>query len=164
MKNITIGVTEANRKLALLTRYYAERGGGDECGFGMTPADALASLEKRERASHLKFDDDLSEEVAFLALGAGEYLRDVLPRPDLSGFGGYMGLISEVIRCAPLLLERWRHVKDEFGGVWLYDVTERFGREWAQVLLESKPQNPEDFLEHVIADETRKWEAASALT
>lgn len=164
MKNITIGVTEANRKLALSTRYYAERGDGDQCGFGMTPADALASLEKRERASHLKFDDDLSEEIAFLALGAGEYLRDVCSRTDLSSFGGYMGFISEVVRCAPLLLERWRHMTDEFGGVWLYDVTERFGREWAQVLLESKVEKPEDFLECIIADEMQKWDIASKST
>ncbi|MBS0432941.1 MAG: hypothetical protein JSS21_11140 [Proteobacteria bacterium] len=81
---------------------------------------------------------------------------------DLSKFGGYMGFITEAVRHAPMLLERWRLMTDDFGGVWLYDVTERFGREWAQVLLESKLEGAEDLLENIIVDEMKKWEGVPA--
>ena len=58
----------------------------------------------------------------------------------------------------PLLSERWRRVNaEEFGGVWLYDVTERFGREWAKELLNSTGENPVELLESIIIDEMEKW-------
>lgn len=157
MKNVTIGDTLANRKAATLARYYAIREGETEYSYGATPAGALANLEKRDSLAQLLLDDDLPEEIAFLALGAGAHLREVHSPRDLDKFGGYMGLISDVVRCAPLLAARSRRMADDFDGVWLYDITERFGREWAEALLEGNPSSPEEFLEYVIADEMNKW-------
>ncbi len=157
MKNVTIGDTLANREAATLARYYAIREGETEYSYGASPADALANLEKRDNLAQLKLADDLSEEIAFLALGAGEHLREVSSPRDLDKFGGYMGVISEVVRCAPLLAKRSRQMPDDFCGVWLYDITERFGREWSEALLEGNPSSPEEFLEYVIADELNKW-------
>lgn len=157
MKNITIGQVGAEWSVASSGRYYAQRGEGEDYAFGATPAEALASLTQREAAKVAKFDEDLCEEVAFLALGAAEYLRG---RKDarLDKFGGYMGLITEVIRCAPLLELRWGQMDiGEFDGVWLYDVTERFGREWAEALLDGCTESPEERLECIIADEMDKW-------
>ena len=143
--------------MASSAHFYAERGDGEDYAFGPTPAEALANLTRREAAKVAKFDEDLCEEVAFLALGAAEHLREQQDA-DLSRFGGYMGLIAEVIRCAPLLERRWRQMNvGEFDGVWLYDVTERFGREWAESLLENCTESPEDHLEYIIADEMGKW-------
>jgi hypothetical protein len=123
----------------------------------MTPSEALTRLEEREASANPKFQQDWAEEIAFLALGTANHLREH-PEADLRKFGGYMGLISEVIRCAPLLLNRWSELETgEFGGVWLYDVTERFGREWAEELLSGKMESPIDRLEYIIADEIEKW-------
>ena len=156
MKNITIGQTD-DWKPAASARYYAQRGDGDEYAFGMTTTEALANLENREAAAAQKFDIGLAEEIAFLALGAAECLRDCKGR-DLCNFGGYMGFISEVIQHAPVLTARWQELRDEFSGVWLYDVTERFGREWAEALLDGNAEKPLEFLEYVITDEMSKWE------
>lgn len=158
MKNITIGLVGPNWKLASSARYYAEREDREEYALGPTAAEALANLEKREASKAPKFDENLSEEIAFLALGAADFLRDHRD-VDLSAFGGYMGLIGAVVQCAPLLEQRWNQITfDEFDGVWLYDVTERFGREWAESLLTDGSENPEEFLEYIIADEMGKWE------
>lgn len=157
MKNITIGHVDPDWRAAAKARYYAERGDGDEYAFGTTPADALAKLEKREAATHCRFDDSLAEEVAFLALGAADVLKEHRGE-SLDAYDGYMGFIGEVIRHAPLLSERWRHMDAEaFGGVWLYDVTERFGREWAEELLNETGENPAELLESIIIDEMEKW-------
>ena len=157
MKNITIGQAGADWKVIATARYYAQRGDGNEYAFGTTAVEALTNLEKREAALVPKFDIGLAEEIAFLALGAAEYLRDHKGR-DLSDFGGYMGFISEVILHAPILTARWQELRDDFSGVWLYDVTERFGREWAEALLDGDTQEPIEFLEYVITDEISKWE------
>ena len=157
MKNITIGQTDSDWKLVASARYYAQRGDSNEYAFGMTASEALATLEKRESAVTPKFDIGLAEEVAFLALGASECLRDHQGR-DLCEFGGYMGFISEVIQHAPLLTDRWQETQNDFSGVWLYDVTERFGREWAETLLDGKTENSSEFLEYILADEAHKWE------
>lgn len=157
MNSITIDLISADWKVAASARYYAERGNGEEFAFGMTPSEALARLEEREASANRKFQQDRAEEIAFLALGAANHLRQH-PEANLSKFGGYMGLISEVIRCAPLLLSRWSEMEaGEFGGVWLYDVTERFGREWAEELLSGTTESPSDRLEYIIADEMEKW-------
>lgn len=157
MKNITIGPAGPDWKLAASARYYAERGDGEDYAFGKTPAEALANLEEREASKDAKFDESLSEEVAFLALGAADYLREN-KGVDLSEFGGYMGIIGAVVQCAPLLERRWSRMKaDEFDGVWLYDVTERFGHEWAESLLTRGNEDPEDLLECIVADEMEKW-------
>jgi hypothetical protein len=156
MKNITIGQTDDWKPMSS-ARYYAQRGEGDEYAFGMTTAEALANLEKREAAVAPKFDIGLAEEVAFLALGASECLREHQDC-DLCEFGGYMGFISEVIQHAPLLTDRWQKTQNDFSGVWLYDVTERFGREWAETLLDKKTEDSSEFLEYILADEARKWE------
>lgn len=156
MKNVTIGDTQANWQAARLARYYAVRCDETEYSFGATPADALANLEKRDRTLQLAPDGELSEEIAFLALGAGEYLRRVYSPRDLDKFGGYMGIINEVVRCAPLLAARSRQLAGDFDGVWLYDVTERFGRQWTEALLAGGSVRPEAVLEYVIADEMGK--------
>lgn len=157
MSTITIGLTGTDWKVAAAARYYAERGNGKEFAFGMTPSQALARLEAREASSKPKFDQDLAEEVAFLALGAADFMRDC-QGADLNKFGGYMGLISEVTRCAPLLAQRRSHMAiGEFDGVWLYDVTERFGREWAEELLAGTNKSPSEQLEYIVADEMEKW-------
>lgn len=153
MRNITIGSTDSNWQVAAKARFYAERGEGEEYAFGTTPADALAKLEKRETAAHFKFDESLAEEVAFLALGAAEVLKEHHGE-SLDAYDGYMGFISMVICHAPLLSERWRRMDvEEFGGVWLYDVTERFGREWAEELLSGAGVSPAELLEYIIKDE-----------
>lgn len=158
MKNITIGHVDPNWRAAAKARYYAERGDGEEYAFGTTPADALAELEKREAAAHCKFDESLAEEIAFLALEAADVLKDHRGE-SLDAYDGYMGFIGEVIRYAPLLSERWRRMDaEEFGGVWLYDVTERFGREWAEELLNGIGVSPEEQLEYIIVDEMEKWQ------
>ena len=157
MTNITIGPTGPDWRAAAKARYYAERGEGEEYAFGTTPADALAKLEKREAATHYKFDESLAEEIAFLALGAADALKAHRGK-SLDAYDGYMGFIGEVIRHAPLLSERWRRMDaEEFGGVWLYDVTERFGREWAEELLSRTGVSPAEQLESIIVDEMEKW-------
>lgn len=156
MKNITIGVAGSNWRAAATARYYAERGNGEEYAFGTTPAEALARLEKREAMMLPNFDESLAEEVAFLALGAADFLKDH-QGASLDPHGGYLGFIGEIIRHAPLLSERWRRMKaDEFSGVWLYDVTERFGREWAKELFDRTGVSPADQLEYIIEDEMEK--------
>lgn len=153
MKNITIGAAGPNWRAAAKARYYAERGEGEEYAFGATPADALTKLEKREAATHYKFDESLAEEIAFLALGAADVLKEHRGE-SLDTYDGYMGFIGEVIRHAPLLSERWGRMDTEkFGGVWLYDVTERFGREWAKALLNGTDVKPTEQLEAIIVDE-----------
>lgn len=157
MKSITIGLVGTDWKVAARARYYAERGNGKDLAFGMTPTEALARLEQREAATNSNPRQESADEVAFLALGAADALRDHR-NADLRKFGGYMGLISEVISCAPLLAKRWSQMQTgEFGGVWLYDVTERFGREWAEEILNGTEENPSDRLECIIADEMEKW-------
>jgi len=157
MRSITIGLTGADWKVPIAARYYAERGNGEEYAFGMTPSEALARLEDREAASNTNLDQKWADEIAFLALGAAAFLRDRRD-VDLSKFGGYMGLIGEVINCAPLLAKRWSQMTTgEFDGVWLYDVTERFGREWAEEILIGTDESPSDRLECIIADEAEKW-------
>ncbi|MDE2084078.1 MAG: hypothetical protein KGI64_04365, partial [Xanthomonadaceae bacterium] len=76
MKNITIGHTGADWRVAASARYYAERGDGEEYAFGATPTEALANLEKRESVKVPKFYENLSDEIAFLALGAAVFLRE----------------------------------------------------------------------------------------
>lgn len=157
MKNITIGSTGPNWQVAARARFYAERGKGEEYAFGTTPADALTKLEEREAAAHFKFDESLAEEVAFLALGAADVLREHHGE-SLDAYEGYMGFIGKIICHAPLLSERWRRMDvEEFGGVWLYDVTERFGREWAEELLQGANMNPADHLESIIEDVLTEW-------
>ncbi|MBA2077134.1 hypothetical protein [Rhodanobacter sp. PCA2] len=156
MKNITIGHAGPNWRTSARARYYAERGDGDEYAFGATPADALKKLEEREAALFRRFDESLAEEIAFLALGAADVLKEH-PGKSLDAHDGYMGFIGEVIRHAPLLSERWRCTDTEqFGGVWLYEVTERFGREWAEVLLNGTDINPSEQLESILDDVMEK--------
>lgn len=156
MTRITIGLTSADWEVAAAARYYAERGNGEEFGFGMTPSQALARLEERERLAYPEPSEGYAEEVAFLALGAANLLRE-WQNADLSQFGGYMGFIGEVIRCAPVLWKRWTQIDAvAFPGVWLYDVTERFGHEWAGVLLTGAKKNPSERLESIISDELKK--------
>ncbi|MBZ0222036.1 MAG: hypothetical protein K8F35_03315 [Dokdonella sp.] len=157
MKNITIGRAGSDWAPAAAARYYAQRGDGEEYAFGPTPAEALARLQAREAAGVANFDKSLAEEVAFLALGAANVLRDQ-PSVKLDAFGGYMGFIGEVIRHAPLLAAYWKRMGDDgFDGVWLYDVTERFGREWAEGLIAGSTQCPTAHLECIIRDELEKW-------
>lgn len=157
MNHITIGLTGTGWRVAAAARYYAQRGNGEEFAFGMTPSQALSRLEERETLAHQTFDQDVANEIAFLALGAAEHLCDRRDA-DLSKFGGYMGLINEVTRCAPLLSRRWKQMEiGEFDGVWLYDVTERFGREWAEELLAGTNEHPSERLELIIEDEMGKW-------
>ena len=158
MKNITIGSAGANWRTAAKARYYAERGDGEEYAFGTTPSDALAKLEMREAAISPKFNESLAEEIAFLALGAADALKEHRGM-SFDAYDGYMGFIGEIIRHAPMLSERWhRMAPDEFGGVWLYDVTERFGREWAEELLNVTGVSPAEQLECIIEDEMEKWQ------
>ncbi|MDE1885349.1 MAG: hypothetical protein KGK05_02480 [Xanthomonadaceae bacterium] len=158
MKNITIGHTGADWRVAASARYYAERGDGEEYAFGATPTEALANLEKRESVKVPKFYENLSDEIAFLALGAAVFLRENRIA-DFERFDGYMGFIGRVIQHAPLLASRWQQMDvGQFDGVWLYDVTERFGREWAELLVGGGDTSPEVLLEQIISDELAKWE------
>jgi hypothetical protein len=156
MKRITIGLTGVDWAVPASARYYAECGDGENYAFGMTPSEALVRLEERE-ALICPNRNDSADEIAFLALGAANHLRED-PDADLDKFGGYMGFIIEVIRCAPLLAKRWSEMATgEFDGVWLYDVTERFGREWAEELLSRTDESPSERLEYIIDDEMEKW-------
>jgi len=157
MKNITIGLVGPDWSPAAAAHYYAERGSGEEYAFGPTPAEALARLEAREAAIIPKFDKVLAEEVAFLALGAADFLDDHR-NVNLDAWGGYMGFIGEVTRHAPMLAEYWERMgADGYSGVWLYDVTERFGREWAEELFAGSDESPAEGLELIIDDEMEKW-------
>ncbi|MCX7562250.1 hypothetical protein OS176_01625 [Xanthomonadaceae bacterium XH05] len=157
MKNITIGLVGPDWEPRAATRYYAERSGSGEYAFGSTPAEALAQLEAREAAIATGFDEGLAEEIAFLALGVADFLsgrRDA----GINAHGDYMRIIGEVIRQAPLLVEYWKRVEvNGFGGVWLYDVTRRFGQEWAEEVLAGSNQSPAERLECIIEDEIEKW-------
>lgn len=42
-------------------------------------------------------------------------------------------------------------------GVWLHDVTERFGREWVAEILHPSHDSPSQRLECIIEDELEKW-------
>jgi len=106
--------------------------------------------------THPELDKDLADEIAFLALGAAEHIRENGPF-DLRKHEGYMGLIDKVISHAPILAERWQRVGADFEGVWLYDVTERFGREWAETLLNEVDEEPKQRLDYIIDDEMEKW-------
>lgn len=156
MKSITIGRTGPNWRTAARARYYAERGDGEEYAFGTTPAEALARLEKREATITSKINQTLAEEIAFLALGAEDFLKEHRGAP-LDSYDGYLGFIGEVICHAPMLSERWHRMEAaEFGGVWLYDVTERFGREWAEELFNKTGKSPARQLESILEDEMDK--------
>ena len=156
MKNITIGHVNSDWIVASSAHYYAERGNGEDSAFGETPVEALTKLMQREAAKAARFDMSLCEEVAFLALGAADLLRE-RRGANLDGLGGFIGLITEVIRCAPMLQRRLNQVDiSKFNGVWLYDITERFGHEWAEVLLNGGDESPEYRLECILADEMDK--------
>jgi len=103
-----------------------------------------------------EFDTDLADEVAFLALGAADFIRNH-GAVNLREHEGYMGLIGKVICHAPLLAERWQEIGKDFEGVWLYDVTERFGREWTETLIDGADETPEQRLDYIIYDEMEKW-------
>ncbi|MGB4857926.1 MAG: hypothetical protein WBP11_01225 [Dokdonella sp.] len=157
MKNITIGPVDPNWKVAATAHYFAERGGGEEYAFGGTPAEALDNLEKREAAVTREFDEGSAEEVAFLALGAADFFREN-PSINLDSYDGYIGFIGEVTRHAPMLSKRWQQMRcGEFGGVWLYDVTQRFGREWAEELINATGVSAAEQLDYIIEDEMEKW-------
>lgn len=157
MKNITVGRIGPDWKMAASVRYYAERDGG-EYAFGTTPTEAVAQLERRETAVGSTLTDDIADEIAFLALGAAAALRDH-GGANLDAYGGYMGFIAEVTRHAHMLANRWdQFAEGEFEGVWLYDVTERFGREWAETLLDGTDEDPAERLEYIVQDEMEKWQ------
>lgn len=132
--------------------FFAMRGAGQDYAFGKTPTQALARLEAREAALANQATIGMAQECAFLAMGAAEQLR-ASGVSDLDEFGGQIGFLTEVIRHAPLLAKSWTQVKDEFPGVWLYDVTERFGREWAGILLTDSDESAEERLRKIIEDE-----------
>lgn len=157
MDNITIGVVGPNWRPVEVSRFYAQRVGSGEYAFGATPADALRQLELRESAVDLRFDEDLAAEIAFLTLGAAAFLRG-FDGINLDVFGGYMGFVGEITRHAPMLVEQWKTAESAgFDGVWLYDVTERFGREWAEAVFTRVSENPVDRLQCIIDDEMKKW-------
>ncbi len=157
MNRITIGLAGDGWAPATTARYYAERDGGDDYAFGSSPVEALTKLEARQNDVAQNFDRDLADEIAFLALGAAEYIRGQ-SGIDFGKHGGYMGLIGEVIRHAPMLAAYWKRMAPtDFGGVWLYDVTERFGREWAEEVLHPSHDSPSQRLECIIEDELEKW-------
>lgn len=159
MEKITIGLLDRDWCQLNSAIYYAQRGEVAEFGFGRTTSEALGNLESREAALQPKFDLELAEEAAFLALGAASYLHEEQKGRSLDAYGGYLGFISEVVSLVPILIHRWRRFPEgEFSGVWLYDVTERFGREWAQALLEGDVESPQDVLEYIISDELQKWD------
>ena len=102
------------------------------------------------------FDNDIADEIAFLAIGAAAYIREKRPF-YLPKYDGYIGVISEVIQHAPLLAQRWRQFgPDGFDGVWLYDVSERFGRELAESLLGGADEKPDQLLDYIINNEMEK--------
>lgn len=157
MKNIVIGLTRPSWEVASSGRYYAQRGGADYA-FGSTPAEALEQLECREKETGFAHADDIADEIAFLALGAAEALRNRCGA-NLDAYGGHMGFIAEVTRHARMIEDRWNQLPTgEFEGVWLYDVAERFGHEWAEMLLDNAYENPADFLEYIVRDEMEKWQ------
>lgn len=156
MNNITIGLAGPAWRPKKGATYYAERGEGGDYAFGETPVEALTKLESREAAVFRSSSQGTDEEVAFLALGAADFLKDHKDA-ELYAFNGYMGFISEVIRHAPMLVSRRRTMSDAFGGVWLYDITERFGREWAEIIFSGGTGDPEARLDSIIEDEMEQW-------
>ena len=154
MDRITIGLIDHDWQTIAGNTFFAKRGAAGEFGFGKSAAEALKSLEDREALRSPTFDVTLAEEIAFLALGAADYLRH-LREVDLYRHGGYMGLIAEIVSHAPMVLDRWNRISHgEFPGVWLYDVTERFGYELARLLLKGEQGNPADLLERLVIEET----------
>lgn len=158
MKNITIGLAGPDWRAAAAARYYAERGDGEEYAFGTTPTEALAKLEARESAIAHRFNESLAEEVAFLALGAADVLEKHRGE-SLDSFDGYLGFMGDVVRHAPLLIERWKQIDtEEFSGVWPYDVTEEFGRALAEEMLNNTGARPTDLLESIINEAFENWQ------
>ncbi len=152
MTRITIGRMDQDWENTDGTSYYARRGAGEEYGFGATPAEALAHLEAREATTSSRHHHNLDQEVAFLAIGAAGYLQDH-PDARLDQHDGYLGLISEVISYAPMLSDAWEKIRPEdFPSVWLYDVTERFGRGWAENLLSSGNISASSLLQSIIKE------------
>jgi hypothetical protein len=159
MKNITIGLVGPDWKPAESALYYASRGDGEEYAFGVTPSEALSNLEKREASVLKSIEEDVFDDIAFLALGAASYLRKNNLDTDLSFIGGYMGLIRKVISYAPLLAQRWNKIgADGFDGVWLYDVTRRFGHDLAEAFLAKNDADPASILNLIISYELKKIE------
>lgn len=156
MKNITIGLVGPTWRPKKAATYYAERGEGGDYAFGETPFEALTKLESREARSRQCVSQETDEEIAFLALGAADFLKGHKDA-ELYAFNGYMGFIGEVICHAPMLASRWRKMDGAFGGVWLYDITERFGREWAEIIFSGEADDPEVLLDSIIEDEMEKW-------
>lgn len=149
--SIMIGEVGSDACPSRHSRFFATRGGREDYAFGSSAAQALSRLEAREAAFAQQFTLGMAQECAFLALGAMQQLTES-GRCDLETFGGQMGFMTEVVRHAPLLAQNWLQLKDEFPGVWLYEVTERFGREWAQLLLDGSNESAVERLRTIIED------------
>lgn len=152
MAGITIGEMGESGCPSRHSAFYATRGAGQDYAFGTSPTQALARLEAREVALANQSTIGMAQECAFLAMGAADKLRES-GVSNLDDFGGQIGFLTAVIRHAPLLTQWWERLKDEFPGVWLYDVTERFGREWAGILLVGSDETAEERLRKIIEDE-----------
>lgn len=153
MSRITIDRLDGERKPTSTATYYAKMGAGKACGVGPSPSEALADLEARKAKA--LFEPGLAEEIAFLALGAASVFPahcNANPDSDV----GFLRLIDEVIQNAPLLDDAWHRVGGEsFPGVWLYDITERFGQEWAKALLTGSEIRAPALLQLIIDDAFR---------
>lgn len=153
MNEIKIGLIDENFSQSRSYLYYAQRGNSENYALGITPANALKNLENSERCLTEKYEEGLLDEVAFLALGAHAVVQESRAEEGLEIFGGHSGFIKKVTIHAPLLHRRWGELKNEsFDGVWLYEVTERFGREFARALLAGNDKSPTEVLDSILND------------
>lgn len=78
-------------------------------------------------------------DIAYLALGAGAALEDFWtnagPDAELPVCGGELEFIRAVIQHAPMLDKIWSQVKDDYAGVWAYEVAEEVGHSLATRML-----------------------------
>lgn len=78
--------------------------------------------------------------IAYIAMGAAAFLRDLpLDARNFDEWGGELGFIAEVVRPAPLLERMLGGSAEGIGPLFLYEVAEPFGEEYAQALYRDTP-------------------------
>ena len=119
----------------------------DGTGF---PADARFALVELPPAI-----DPLS--IAYMAIGAYDTLVACEEKegkhPDLDQWGGQLGFIGEVIRHVDVIERIYAERPDDYGGVFVYEVAEPFGRYIADMLLSGEPLELETTARGLIADD-----------
>lgn len=93
--------------------------------------------------------------IAYMAIGAYSTLVACEEKegkhPDLDQWGGQLGFIGEVIRHVDVIERIYAERPDDYGGVFVYDVAEPFGKYIADMLLSGEPLDLEATARALIA-------------